>query len=162
MTTLQFKILTHPTRTKYKWTLGVTINPAHHHDGLSRFFFFEWDQEHFEHLSSMEDIILDVNVPCLVHATGKGIHLLSLIPIATERWKKIHKKYKYINPKCPMTTMRIIPNKYQREIGCWLDSWVITPLGDNILGAMKIDEEYFISLIKRMMEQCQVVRYPLP
>jgi hypothetical protein len=58
----------------------------------------------------------------LVHRTGNGLHYLSPTLITKERWKEIMERLKGVNPKCPMTTLRWLPNKYPNEPAIWFKS----------------------------------------
>ena len=50
-----------------------------------------------------------------IHATGNGIHFLSPTLIDRVLYKKFMNVLKDINTKCPMTTLRTKPNKYENE-----------------------------------------------
>ena len=49
------------------------------------------------------------------HNTGNGLHFLSPTLIDKVLYKKFMNELKDINTKCPMTTLRVNPNKYKNE-----------------------------------------------
>ena len=50
-----------------------------------------------------------------IHRTGKGLHFLSPTLVDKILYKKFMNELKDINTKCPMTTLRTKPNKYENE-----------------------------------------------
>ena len=50
-----------------------------------------------------------------IHRTGNGLHFLSPTLIDKILYKKFMNELKDINTKCPMTTLRTKPNKYENE-----------------------------------------------
>lgn len=159
---IQFSTLQHPTRTSEQYTIGATINPARHNDGVTRFFLFEWDKEHFnENLANdMQQIVNDIDVPCWAHATGNGIHLLSLVPILKEKWKEVHTRYKHVNPTCPMTTLRMMPNKYVGEEIVWFaSSYTVVPRSDNTVEVMQLTQMETLGIITDIAQSHQLVKY---
>ena len=108
-----------------KFTKGITVvldkqDPLY---SAVRFFFFETDSPFNEDNYSMIVRTYEYhNLDLLVHRTGGGgLHFLSPTYISIEKWREIHKTLKYINTKCPMTTLRFINNKYPDEIS-WFTS----------------------------------------
>lgn len=152
---IHFDTLVNPKRTPMKWTAGVTINPRIS-NGDSRFFFFEFDREHFQHVVPFIDEVSQ-ELPLFVHGTGNGIHVMSLNTVTKKKWKELHAKYRHINPKCPMTTLRIIPNKYYDEMMCWLKGYIITK--NNV---KKLSQDELYQIYTTFADKCQLVKYPLP
>ncbi len=104
-------------RTRDKWTNGLAITNK---SNDLRFFLFETDspfnQEHYDRINRLYD---DYSLDYLNHRTGDGIHWLSPSLLSLETWKEMMEQIKDINPKCPMTTLRIEPNKYINEREIW-------------------------------------------
>lgn len=159
---LQFTTLKNPIRTDEEYTIGATINPAMHNDGLTRFFLFEWDKEHFteDTANQIQQIVNEIDVPCWVHATGNGIHLISLVPILKSNWKKTHEKYRHINPKCPMTTLRMMPNKYRGENMIWLlSSYMFKPKTKDTVEVIQLEPHETMDIIMNIAQTHQLVKY---
>ena len=91
-------------------------------DRNKRVCFFEIDSfnalELFEVMGQYYSFGLDV----LIHRTGKGFHFLSPTLVALKEWKDFHEPLKHINSECPMTCLRIEPNKWKGEDILWKNS----------------------------------------
>jgi len=90
-----------------------------------RFFLFELDGAMSEIHEDVETIIclyIKNKLEFLMHRTGKGFHFISPTLISKEKWKEMMQKVHYLNKKCPMTTLRWIPNKYPNERDIWFIS----------------------------------------
>ena len=100
-----------------KYTTGICNT---FRDSELRVLFFELDREHLIYEPEIHKLYKDNELDYLVHRTGSmGLHFLSPTLMTKERWKEIMRCYKHINPKCPMTTLRVKPNKYPDEDGIW-------------------------------------------
>lgn len=99
------------------YTRGLVVTM---HDNPYRFFFFEIDRP-FEDQVFEEIVRLykTHGMDLLIHRTGNGWHFLSPTLISHDEWKAFHEELKHINKKCPMTTLRIEPNKYPQEQEVW-------------------------------------------
>ncbi len=88
-----------------------------------RCFFFELD---YEHRDKYQEVATFFDMECLdwlVHRTGGGgYHFISPTMVSKEQWIAMHLELKDINPKCPMTTLRMIPNKYTNEDMFWYNT----------------------------------------
>ena len=89
-----------------------------------RFLFFEIDREHKESLDEIKSIYTQNKLDLLIHATGNGFHFLSPTILNKAEWKMLISFLKHINTKCPMTTLRVKPNKYPFEDSYWYRSEV--------------------------------------
>ena len=91
-------------------------------DRNKRVCFFEIDGfnalELYEVIGQYYKFGLDV----LVHRTGKGFHFLSPTLVDLKIWKEFHEPLKHINSECPMTCLRIDPNKWDNEPEMWKNS----------------------------------------
>ena len=100
-----------------KFTQGIVIT---NNTNDKRFLFFEVDKPLNEaHFSKVIDVYLRFGCDVLVHRTGNGWHFLSPTLLNLQDWKEAMKELKEINKKCPMTTLRWIPNKYPNESEIW-------------------------------------------
>lgn len=66
----------------------------------------------------------DLHFPVFVHRTMRGYHFLSPIAMSTDDYLKWLKPLIHFNPKCPMVTLRIKPNKWIGETELWQE-WQI-------------------------------------
>ena len=55
------------------------------------------------------------NIPVYVHRTMRGYHFLSTVAMQTDDYLAWIKPLMHFNPKCPMVTLRIKPNKWIGE-----------------------------------------------
>lgn len=152
-----FKRLGRPERTNDNWTWGITCK--HRTDPDRRLFMFELDGEHMDYLPFVTNVLADIFEMVLIHCTGRGTHLFALPPTDKESWKIAHKILEDVNPSCPMTTLRITPNKWEGEELVWYHGYVyfrdekrVSELNKKIL------EEFF----KMLQEHFVAVQYPLP
>lgn len=91
-------------------------------DSNLRFPFFEIDLDHSVWLETVIHHYNKHKLDVLIHRTGKGWHFLSPTLITKEEWREFHKPIKHINPTCPMTTLRMLPNKYPNEMEIWCNN----------------------------------------
>jgi hypothetical protein len=81
------------------------------------------DSEHREFYQDVCNFYSTEELDFIVHRTGGGgFHFISPTMISKERWKILHQELEDINPKCPMTTLRIEPNKHPNEDLVWYNS----------------------------------------
>lgn len=58
-------------------------------------------------------------IPVYVHQTMRGYHFLSTVSMTTNDYLEWIKPLMHLNPKCPMVTLRIKPNKWVGETDLW-------------------------------------------
>ena len=146
-----------------KFTQGIVIT---NNTNDKRFLFFEIDNEHREYLEEIKNVFRFYGLDYCYHRSGNGVHFISPTLISLETWKEVMGKLKHINKKCPMTTLRWIPNKYpnEREVwftaGTWSDSHNLRrnslELSQLLNKTFKTDFEGIINT------DLKFVRYPLP
>ena len=84
------------------------------HEG--RTLFFELDSPSGNDIFRTLCVYSDYSLACVAHFTGNGIHFLSPTILDKETWKEAIDELKDLNPKCPMTTLRIQGNKHPSEV----------------------------------------------
>ncbi len=100
------------------------------------------------------------------HRTKNGIHFLSPTLLDKEEWKANMDKLRHINKKCPMTTLRWIPNKHylEREIWytgeTWSDSSNINRNSSEF--CMLLNKTFGTNFMGTVSTDLKFVRYPLP
>ncbi len=100
-----------------KFTQGIVIT---NHTNNDRFLFFELDKPlNQAHMSRVMDVYQRFGCDLIVHRSGNGWHFLSPTLLNLQDWKEAMKELKEINKKCPMTTLRWLPNKYPNEREIW-------------------------------------------
>lgn len=132
-----------------------------------RFFFFEVD---LPYVSDEFQAVLDVyehnGLDVLVHKTGNGWHFISPTLVTKEEWKHYHEILKGINKKCPMTTLRIEPNKYPQEREIWyIYDRFYYRFSDrpNSVELSNLLNKWFKTDFKgTITTELKLVRYPLP
>ena len=70
-------------------------------------------------MSRVMDVYQRFGCDLIVHRSGNGWHFLSPTLLNLQDWKEAMKELKEINKKCPMTTLRWLPNKYPNEREIW-------------------------------------------
>lgn len=128
-------------------------------------FFFELDDnENYERICNLYYIN---QLDFFTHRTGSGgYHFISPTLITREQWKELMNEVKSINPKCPMTTLRMNPNKYYQEDQFWYFKYVEKHY-DNEFKNSKQMCEYLNRIFKTTFKgdidtELKLVRYPLP
>lgn len=78
------------------------------------------NENYVRELQIVNSIYRRLGLDYLVHKTQNGCHFLSPTMIPKLFWSKIIKEdLRDINRKCPMTTLRVEPNKYPNESEFW-------------------------------------------
>ena len=83
--------------------------------------FFELDFENdfnlkdFNLFKKVKETYKKFELDYFIHTTGNGCHFLSPTLVDKIIYKKFMNELKDINTKCPMTTLRTKPNKYENE-----------------------------------------------
>jgi len=104
-------------RSSMKYTTGISITNQTN-DG--RFLFFEMDKPmNWEHFNRVNDVFRFFELDWICHRTGDGWHWISPTLLRKEAWKLAHELLNDVNRRCPMTTLRIVPNKYPHEDEIW-------------------------------------------
>ena len=137
-------------------------------DRNKRFCFFEIDvlgdpQLYFRICECYKTFNLDY----IVHRTHLGWHWLSPTIVDLITWKAFHRTLEDVNKKCPMTCLRVEPNKYPNEDLVWyLHYYGIRGLQLNnciemcdYLNHIWHGEQRFNGVIHGKIK---IVRYPLP
>ena len=134
-------------------------------DSKSRFCFFEIDlaDQHYGDAVLAQYRLFKLDV--LWHRTGNGRHFLSPTCVSKEIWKAFMEPLKHINPKCPMTTLRIKPNKYPNEEQIWYNYAYFTNrnLSRNSQEMCRLLNRLFhTSFLGNVQTELKFVWYPLP
>ena len=147
-----------------KFTQGIVIT---NHTNNYRFLFFELDKPLNElHFSQIIDVYLRFGCDVLIHRTGNGWHFLSPTLLDLRSWKEAMKQLRDINKKCPMTTLRWIPNKYPQESEIWYhNEYRINP--HNIWRnsdefSKLLNQVFHTQFTGTVKTELKFVRYPLP
>ena len=146
-----------------KFTQGIVIT---NNTNDKRFLFFELDKPYNGEVEKVRNVYRSYGLDYLVHRTGNGLHFISPTLIDIETWKKAIVELKEINKKCPMTTMRWLPNKYPNESEIWYSSsdWVDSNnIRNNSLELCQLLNKNFHCLFEGTINtDLKFVRYPLP
>lgn len=149
-----------------RYTTGVCdiIN----NDRNKRLCFFEVDEAdnaalYFRICTTYKNFRLDY----LVHRTLMGWHWLSPTIVTLAEWKSFHKALADVNKKCPMTCLRVEPNKYPAEDQIWYNHYkgLFNTWSDNSIEMSNYLDHVWPSE-KRFRGDVhgtiKIVRYPLP
>jgi len=90
-----------------------------------RMCFFELDNTDKRDLDRVLDNYRLFGLDCLYHRTRLGYHFLSPTVVSLDTWKQFMDNLKDLNKKCPMTTLRVQPNKYPNEDQIWYTSEIL-------------------------------------
>jgi hypothetical protein len=118
-----------------------------------------------EQVDRVTKIYKDNDLDLLVHRTGNGIHFLSPTMIPKLMWKELMSTVKDLNPKCPMTTLRVEPNKYPNESEAWYRCEVgygAKPVFNNLSVCMYLNRVFGSEFKGIATGEIKLVRYPLP
>ena len=133
-----------------------------------RVFLFEVDRKDKNRFLEINEFYRANNLDFVVHKTGSGgYHWLSPTMITKEFWKELHKQLQHINPECPMTTLRIEPNKYIGEENTWYNTaderWNTDRYSENSEEICQLlNHIWGAELIGTGKGQHKQVKYPLP
>lgn len=105
------------TATKEIWTSGITNIPKNNRD--ARYTFFELDTKDIDKLHFVLDVYRTNLNSVYVHELLSGYHFFNLQPIDKVAYNRIINLLKFLNPLCPLTVLRIIPNKWNGEQRYW-------------------------------------------
>lgn len=152
-----------PNRTNV-FTQGVCDIIANDKD--RRLCLFEIDSFNPNDIKRIEANYQEYGLDVLKHRTQMGFHYLSPSIVSRDTQKAFHGAIKDINPECPMTTLRIEPNKYPNEA----DIWFASAVAKNASNASRNSTE-MCDLLNRIWGvdfrgsqkgSIKLVRYPLP
>jgi hypothetical protein len=88
----------------------------------------------------------DLKLPVYQHRTMRGVHFISLVALHKDCYNAWIQPLMKYNPKCPMVTLRIRPNKWIGEDKVFFEGGIIT----NGAGDMAISQlEQFKTLVER-------------
>ena len=147
--------------TKDVWTSGIVNVPLEPALANSRYTFFELDTKDINKLRLVWTTYLNKLGSVFIHETMNGYHFYNLTPIDKEAYGKFMRNLKYLNPECPMTTLRIIPNKWMGEYRYWRNYQLLENL---LMDDVKLKEfsKWLIGCSYNMIKcYYQVVRYPM-
>ena len=146
-----------------KYTTGLVIT---NESNNKRFLFFELDNPSVEVFNEVKDVYKRYGLDFIVHRSFNGVHFISPTLVSVETWKIIMSELKHINKKCPMTTLRWLPNKYPNEREVWFTSqhWRdINNLRRNSLELSQLLNKTFDTDFEGTIQtDLKFVRYPLP
>lgn len=107
------------TATLHVWTSGIVNVPLDPKLKDSRYTLFELDNKNISQLHEVLDVYDKYLHSVYVHETLKGFHFYNLTPIDKELYGRILREIKHLNTECPMTTLRLFPNKWENEDKYW-------------------------------------------
>ena len=146
-----------------KFTQGIVIT---NNTNDKRFLFFELDRPYNGEISKVRDVYRYYGLDLLIHRTGDGIHFISPTLINVETWKKAIAKLKDINKKCPMTTLRWLPNKHPNKDQVWYTSDHWTDFNNTRNNSSQLclllNKNFKSDFIGTIDTDLKFVRYPLP
>ncbi len=146
-----------------KFTQGIVIT---NDTNDKRFLFFELDNSSVEVFNEVKDVYKRYGLDLIIHRSWNGTHFLSPTLLNVETWKKAMSELKHINKKCPMTTLRWLPNKYPNEREVWFTSqhWRDSNnIRRNSLELSQLLNKTFKTDFEGTIEtELKFVRYPLP
>lgn len=93
-----------------------------------RYPFFEYDTRGEYDREAIETILHSyrrLKLPVYSHRTMRGWHFISLVALHKDYYSEWIKPLMKFNPKCPMVTLRIKPNKWVGEKEIWNDGMII-------------------------------------
>ena len=147
-----------------KFTVGLCNSFK---DSKLKVLFFELDKEHNEYYEQVTKVFMKNELDHFVHLTGsQGHHFLSPTLMSAGRWHYIIQEIKQINPKCPMTTLRVKPNKYYQEDYFWYQIIDERHFDNKKINSLQMCN-YFNRLWKTEFKgeietELNIVSYPLP
>ena len=100
------------------WTSGITNVPIGTNRN-ARYTFFELDTKEIEKLHFVLDVYRANLGSVYVHELLGGYHFYNFTPIDKLAYSRIINLVKFLNPFCPLTVLRIIPNKWHNEGKYW-------------------------------------------
>jgi hypothetical protein len=132
-----------------------------------RTLFFELDNPVSQsEINRLVDIYRENKLDLLIHKTGSnGMHFLSPTMIPKMQWKEIMIQLSDLNPKCPMTTLRVEPNKYPNESEIWYRSdcyYYANPYYNNTSMCFYLKRLWQSQFFGFQRGDIKLVRYPLP
>ena len=146
-----------------KYTTGLVIT---NNTNDKRFLFFELDKPINGELEEVKDVYRSYGLDLLIHRSHNGVHFISPTLLDVETWKAAIKELKHINKKCPMTTLRWLPNKYPNEDLVWLTSeywtWANSLRTNSDQLSILLNKSFGSKFMGSIDTDLKFVRYPLP
>lgn len=140
------------------WTSGIVNVPLDPKLRDSRYTFFELDTKEINKVREVLEVYYIYLDSVYIHELINGFHFFNVDPIHKDLYGRILRKIKHLNPDCPMTTLRIIPNKWKNEMMYWRKASINGIDTGGKLADLRhwIEGEYTHMIASRY----QVVRYP--
>lgn len=104
-------------RTKEQFTKGILCIPKGNRE--SRYLLFEFDSKKESLVTMVHNFYSDHFLPFYAHETMLGWHFLSFRILSVREYNSFIKQLKPLNPDCPLTTLRVKPNKWIGEKELW-------------------------------------------
>lgn len=139
------------------WTSGITNVPKHNRN--ARYTFFELDTKDIDKLHFVLDVYRANLKNCYVHELLSGYHFYNFQPIDKIAYGRIIQLMKFLNPLCPLTVLRIVPNKWKNESRYWNKGCIIGEPDTELLQFKQNIEQQKIAEIKANVNY-EVVTYP--
>ncbi len=136
-------------------------------DSKLKVLFFELDRAHTHNLDEVRWVFIKNKLDYFIHLTGsQGHHILSPTLMSSGRWHYIIQDIKHINRECPMTTLRMKPNKYYQEDYFWYQIKEQKHFDNEKVNSLQMCN-YFNRLWKTefkgdIQTELNIVSYPLP
>lgn len=129
--------------------------------------FFELDKDEIEYDHLVTKTYLDYGLDYLIHKTGGGgKHYLSPTLISKAEWKEIMNRLRFLNKNCPMTTLRVQPNKYPNESEIWYRTDKYSDPENQSLNSREmcqyLNKIFKSNFVGEIPTDLKIVRYPLP
>lgn len=137
------------------WSSGISNVPLG--DRSSRYTFFELDTKNISSLRKVLDTFRDNLGSVYVHELIGGFHFYNLEKISKERYWKIIRGIKLMNPECPLTVLRLIPNKWEGEAKFWKKGIILGRDSPELSELKTCIESQNIAPLKNKYE---IVHYP--
>jgi hypothetical protein len=107
------------------------------------------------------------NLDVVIHRSGMGWHWISPTEVTLQTWMQFMDELKDVNKKCPMQTLRLLPNKYPNEDKVWymhieLHSCKLPLLDNNKQCVMYLNAMFKTTFEGNKSGSITLPRYPLP
>ena len=147
-----------------KYTIGLCNTFK---DSKLKVLFFELDKGQTIEFNDVEQTFIKNELDYFIHKTGSGgYHFLSPTLLTAGRWHYIIQNLKKLNPKCPMTTLRMKPNKYYDEDFYWYQIYDEAYFDNEKFNSIQMCNylnRLFKTHFKGTIEtELNIVSYPLP
>lgn len=144
--------------TKEIWTTGLVNVPKNPELKDCRYTLFELDSKRIPDVRKILEVYTEMLGSVYIHELINGFHFYNLKPISKTIYWDIIKEIKQLNPECPLTTLRIIPNKWRNEQKFWSKSAIVGYPDEKLEEFRRWLEGGHYHMISN---NYQTVRYPL-